>query len=185
MLVDPTGRCSYLGSINSPKQDCGKRDCPCSQRYSGFLTFCKDFGNRTLQTGEALFNNFEASFGVGLGLQAEFDIIDLLGINLGTHWDLINIALIDGKVQLTQQYESVASLTVAWDEVGAREQRTDTFWEQGTVVSETGRLYNDSLTICSTTAFLIAGISFRIGFDAIHFPEDFDKIWADWWEQYG
>lgn len=34
MLVDPTGHCSYLGSINSPKLDCGKMSCVESKNYN-------------------------------------------------------------------------------------------------------------------------------------------------------
>ena len=32
-LVDPTGHCSYLGSIHAPKLDCGRYNCPDSASY--------------------------------------------------------------------------------------------------------------------------------------------------------
>ena len=59
--------------------------------------------SKLVATVKALMSNFELSAGVGQGLYAEFDILDVIGIGVGVYGNYGCISYIDGKLSCGQE----------------------------------------------------------------------------------
>lgn len=64
----------------------------------------EDIANKSARTVKAAYTSVEASAGVGLGLYAEANICDYVGVCFGINYNLLEIKLDDGSFSLEQSY---------------------------------------------------------------------------------
>lgn len=139
----------------------------------------KTIADKAGQTAKAVYNSIEVSVGVGLGLLAEADVGDVVGLGLGIKYDLVEVSLNDGAVSANQSYFMGLSGSLAFVDVlqDAGESASRKLSFSSPVEEFVPDGYNTNWTIFSTSAYFFAGGSIYIGFDVISFLEEIDNIY--------
>lgn len=125
-----------------------------------------------------LFTNLEVSIGIGLGYYIEADIFDAAGLEIGMYGNVGNAELVDGKVSFNQPNHVGAALSFATYNLGFYD---DIIMQGGKEISSSsahGIYQDETLTLLSGAAYLMAGISFRVGFDVAQFFRDLDELFG-------
>ena len=138
----------------------------------------KTINTKLQQTCKLVIDCVEVSAGIGMGLYAEGEVLDV-GLGLGIYYNPLNLLIEDGRFQLNQEANMRASASAVLHNLGYSMSKN---WSYDTVepdVVNSGFYPDDSLSILEGSAYFIAGGSFRIGFDIIQFCENVNSIYED------
>ena len=176
---DPTGLCQHTFSIYF-KVDCKQSDCPTSRYYIEAKALRK-----ACDTLHALVYNIELSAGFGLGLYYETEILEMIGVQLGTYGNLAEFQIKDGKITWGQRNNTAFNMSLLGLNFGTYESifsANDGTVEQSSNIpfhSNDSFLYSDdTITIASIAIYpIFAGFSCELGFDIIQFTADLRELY--------
>lgn len=130
------------------------------------------------QAGRAIVNNLKISAGIGLGLRAEANVCDAVGLGFGITYNLVELNIDDGAGSVDQSYSMGLDASLLFVDIfpNATESgsRKLTFSEQ--LSDFTPDDYEPNWTILSAEMYLIAGASIYVGLNVPALCEDLDAI---------
>ena len=130
------------------------------------------------QIADAFLYNLEFSAGIGQGIYGEFEVAELIGCGIGMYGNYGTVNYSQGEWFTGQEIYIGATAGLLFVEAGAAEHATRKTGEEYSVNSWAGiNNTQESYTIFSTAVYpLFVGFSLSIGFDAITFIQQLDKI---------
>ena len=171
MYTDPTGACCYIAPI-SYWYDCRKSDCPNSKYYIKNETIRK-----VTQVAESVIRNFNAEVAIGLGFCGNVNTLDLVDLEVGMRYDLINIGYSDGEFYCNQAYfdgmDGTILVVFDYDFHATHVNRESNVRYVGPWEEDTS---NDIWTFTGAGLYLAGGGRYHIGLDVIALVEDLRQI---------
>ena len=130
------------------------------------------------QVATSIWNNLEVSGGIGLGLYAEVEVLEL-GISGGIYYNPLYVELTDGTFKIHQEYFSGIAFSLGFVHFGYTESMTRTYTTVNPIITNNGIFGEETITLFSVACYPIAGGSFRIGFDLNSFLKEIDEIFFE------
>ena len=177
MFEDSTGTRPILStSLRNETEDDKKASFEYMRKSNSLNNKPLSAAEKAKEVGESLWNNLELSAGVGQGICGEYNLLDLVGVQIGMYGNYAFIKLEDGKFSFGQELNQGISASFFGHNFGATDYR---FIENGVekIRQENIGFYTDETwTIHSGAVYPLAGYSYRIGFDIVQFSHDMYNI---------
>ena len=174
-FCDPDGFCREVGPNLLKVIDCARPDCPMSKYYVENETI-----REAVQVANAVMENLELGYAVGLGFYGNKNVMDAIDISGGQRYDLIYVGYTDGELFHYQAYyegvEVWYAQIVGFDIHSTQEIRDNPI--SGTDLSWREDPFANSWTLYEEGKYIGMGGRIRIGFDTISFMEEINSIFT-------
>ena len=132
----------------------------------------EDAENTLYEVGDAIYNNFEFSFGLGLGMFVGVEIEEFISVEAGLYYDVFHVEYSDGEWETCEYaYEGIYAEVPFVPIIDESTEQYRSAKSDGWVTKSS----HPTLRL-GTGVYLFGGGSFSVGFDIIQLCEDICKI---------
>ena len=137
----------------------------------------KSVGEKIVDTVQAIASSIETEAGVGIGLKGNVDIAGI-GVDIGIRQDLFHITIADGTLDLGQDIDGAAMLSLGPFNAGPHASQFGSYLSNSIYPEKFGYFENTGvIEIFGAETYVLYGFNYSIGFNYKTFSKKWDEIW--------